>query len=265
MQVVAAADTCRTSKSLAKSAAPSNDRQRLSLVHDTGKLGLGEGIPPVAAGTSNEALPDKDQAHNKGSNFGSFEKSADARQHSSALGHTCKTSPRQVHIDGAETYKRASENIAGGTSETDAWAAPDISRTTLPAATTASSNRQANRSNQDSNLNAPCGVRWIVLDGPTSGSFSDRLSRLLLGQTLRLNTGVCVRVQHAHRILWETDDLAGSTPALLASAGICTVQKPLIDDARLLLGHMDSLLEGLPLLGKVRRSNEHMQQPSLPI
>jgi hypothetical protein len=141
---------------------------------------------------------------------------------------------------------------AAETSECSVQASADMSTSTFDAATPVPSKSQEARGVKPSNLNAPCGARWIVLDGPTSGSFSDRLSRLLLGQPLRLNMGSCVRVQQAHRILWETDDLAGATPALLTSAGICAVQKPLVDDARLLLGHMDHLLEGLPLLSKVR-------------
>jgi hypothetical protein len=249
-QLVAAADTGFKRKSPAKIATPSNDRERIGLVHETSKLELGDSNPPAAT-TLNEGLPEKDQALNTGSKVGSHEKREEGRQPSSTLGHSCKKSPRQSQKGVAEMCTRPSGDVVGGTPGTSTRAFPDVSATTFPVAATAPSHCQANKSNQCSNLNASCGVRWIILDGPTSGSFSDRLSRLLLGQALRLNTGVCVRVQHAHRILWETDELAGATPALLTSAGICTVQMPLIDDSRLLFGHMDSLLEGLPILGKV--------------
>lgn len=98
---------------------------------------------------------------------------------------------------------------------------------------------------------APCGVSWLVLDASLRGAAADRLAALLLAKPVALNSGARVRVQDHQRLLWECEDLAGASPTLLTSAGICIVHEPLQDAERLLAGVMDAVLGSSLALDKV--------------
>ena len=96
-----------------------------------------------------------------------------------------------------------------------------------------------------------CGARWIVLDGPIASSCTDRLARLMLGRPVRLGAGPIVRAQPSHRLLWETNDLAGASPALLAGVGVCAVHTPVASSTGVLLTLMDDMLARFALLDQV--------------
>ena len=98
----------------------------------------------------------------------------------------------------------------------------------------------------------PCGSVWVVFDGPVDGIIADRLSRLMLGQMIWDNTGARIRCQGHHRVLWETTDLSDSSPALLASAGICGLHETIISASAAMAGAMDTVLAKCPMLDQVR-------------
>jgi hypothetical protein len=98
---------------------------------------------------------------------------------------------------------------------------------------------------------APCGTQWLVLDGSLQSTTADRLSHLLLGRPIVLNTGARIRVVDRQRLLWECEHLAGASPALLSAAGVCVMHETLQDTDRLLAGVMDSMLQTTATIDKV--------------
>jgi hypothetical protein len=102
-------------------------------------------------------------------------------------------------------------------------------------------------------LPQPAGHRWLVIDAPLHGGHADRLSPLLLGQPVWCADGTRVRVQGDERLIWECVDLHQASPLTLSTAGVCYVNKPLINAVQVVQDCCRNILEESPLLNKVRQ------------
>ena len=71
------------------------------------------------------------------------------------------------------------------------------------------------------------GAKWLVCDGSLQSAAAHRLLDLLVGKPVMTNAGVHVAQAAGQRVIWECDSLAGASPALLSSAGICVLHEPL--------------------------------------
>ncbi|GLC57348.1 hypothetical protein PLESTB_001214800, partial [Pleodorina starrii] len=66
--------------------------------------------------------------------------------------------------------------------------------------------------------------KWVVFDGPLGTPKADRLGSLLLSRSLVLGSGGCVaELPSGAHYVWETSDLGGASPGLLASLPVVHV------------------------------------------